>query len=113
VSLLNDLSSEVTIRTLPLFLANVLDVRTGLIGLIEGIAESTATFGVAVGEQLHRALEIGEEHGDLLALALEGGLGGEDLLGQVLGGIAVRRTRRCARSAGNGMSAGVAELGRG
>jgi len=43
VTLLNDLSSEVTIRTLPLFLANVLGVRTGIIGLIEGIAESTAT----------------------------------------------------------------------
>jgi MFS family permease len=43
VSLLNDLSSEVAVRTLPLFLANVLGVRTTIIGLIEGIAESTAT----------------------------------------------------------------------
>lgn len=43
VTLLNDLSSEVAVRTLPLFLANVLGVRTGIIGLIEGIAESTAT----------------------------------------------------------------------
>lgn len=43
VSLLNDLSSEVTVRTLPLFLANVLGVKTGIIGFIEGIAESTAT----------------------------------------------------------------------
>lgn len=43
VSLLNDFSSEVAVRTLPLFLANVLGVRTGIIGLIEGIAESTAT----------------------------------------------------------------------
>jgi MFS family permease len=43
VSLLNDLSSEVAVRTLPLYLANVLGVRTGVIGLIEGIAESTAT----------------------------------------------------------------------
>jgi len=43
VSLLNDLSSEVAVRTLPLFLANVLGVRIGIIGLIEGIAESTAT----------------------------------------------------------------------
>jgi MFS family permease len=43
VTLLNDLSSEVTIRTLPLFLANVLGVRAGIIGLIEGIAESAAT----------------------------------------------------------------------
>ena len=43
MSLLNDISSEVTVRTLPLFLANVLGVKTGIIGLIEGLAESTAT----------------------------------------------------------------------
>ena len=34
VTLLNDLSSEVAVRTLPLFLANVLGVKAGLIGLI-------------------------------------------------------------------------------
>jgi len=43
VSLFTDFSSEVAIRTLPLFLANVLGVKTSIIGLIEGIAESTAT----------------------------------------------------------------------
>lgn len=43
VSLLNDLSSEVAVRTLPFFLANVLGVRASIIGLIEGVAESTAT----------------------------------------------------------------------
>ena len=43
VTLLNDLSSEVVIRTLPLFLSNVLGVKTGIIGLIEGIADSTST----------------------------------------------------------------------
>ncbi|HZD41459.1 MAG TPA: MFS transporter [Terriglobales bacterium] len=43
VTLLNDLSSEVTVRTLPLFLANVLGVGTAIIGFIEGVAESTAT----------------------------------------------------------------------
>jgi len=43
VTLLNDLSSEVAVRTLPLFLANVLGVKAGIIGFIEGIAESTAT----------------------------------------------------------------------
>lgn len=43
VSLLNDFSSEVAVRTLPLFLSNVLGVKIGIIGLIEGIAESTAT----------------------------------------------------------------------
>jgi MFS family permease len=43
VTLLNDLSSEVAVRTLPLFLANVLGVKVGIIGFIEGLAESTAT----------------------------------------------------------------------
>lgn len=43
VSLFTDFSSEVAIRTLPLFLANVLGVKTSIIGLVEGIAESTAT----------------------------------------------------------------------
>jgi MFS family permease len=43
VTLLNDLSSEVAVRTLPLFLANVLGVKASVIGLIEGLAESTAT----------------------------------------------------------------------
>jgi hypothetical protein len=28
--------------------------------------------GVAVGKQFHRTLDIGEQHGDLLALTLEG-----------------------------------------
>lgn len=43
VTLLNDFSSEITVRTLPLFLVNILGAKTGLVGLIEGIAESTST----------------------------------------------------------------------
>jgi MFS family permease len=43
VSLLNDFSSEITVRILPLFLSNVLGVKTAVIGLIEGVADSTAT----------------------------------------------------------------------
>ena len=57
------------------------------------VEELARLFGVAVGEQLHRALEIGEEDGDLLALAFEGGLGREDLLGEVLRGCTARRGR--------------------
>ena len=41
--------------------------------LEHGVEELARLLGVAVGEQLHRALEVGEEHGDLLALALERG----------------------------------------
>lgn len=42
-SFLTDLSSEMVIHLLPLFLANVLGVRTLTIGLIEGVAETTAS----------------------------------------------------------------------
>jgi len=38
-----DVSSEMVINILPLFLANVLGVQTGIIGLIEGLAETTAS----------------------------------------------------------------------
>src|SRR5918911_1580603 len=42
-SLLNDISSEMLLNLIPFFLANILGVRTALIGLIEGIAETTAS----------------------------------------------------------------------
>jgi MFS family permease len=38
-----DVSSEMVVNILPLFLANVLGVQTSIIGLIEGIAEATAS----------------------------------------------------------------------
>jgi len=38
-----DISSEMVINILPLFLSNVLGVKTNVIGLIEGIAEATAS----------------------------------------------------------------------
>ena len=43
-SFLTDISSEMIQNVLPLFLANVLGVRTATIGLIEGVAASTASF---------------------------------------------------------------------
>lgn len=42
-SFLTDISSDMIINLIPLFLANVLGAKTGVIGLIEGIAESTAS----------------------------------------------------------------------
>ena len=42
-SFLMDVSSEMILNVLPLFLANVLGVGTAVIGLIEGVAESTAS----------------------------------------------------------------------
>jgi MFS family permease len=42
-SLLTDISSEMIFNLIPLFLANVLGVGTAVIGLIDGIAETTAS----------------------------------------------------------------------
>ncbi len=42
-SLFMDISSEMVINIVPLFLANVLGVQTSIIGLIEGIADATAS----------------------------------------------------------------------
>ena len=43
VSFLTDVSSEMIFTIMPLFLANVLGVGTAVIGLIEGVADSTGT----------------------------------------------------------------------
>ena len=42
-SFLTDISSEMVVNLLPLFLVGVLGVSTGVVGLIEGIAETTAS----------------------------------------------------------------------
>jgi MFS family permease len=42
-SLLTDVSSEMILNLLPLYLMNVLRVRTALVGVIEGVAETTAS----------------------------------------------------------------------
>ncbi len=42
-SFLTDISTEMIVHLIPLFLANVLGVRTVTIGLIEGVAETTAS----------------------------------------------------------------------
>jgi MFS family permease len=42
-SFLTDISSEMLVNVIPLFLANVLGAKTAIIGLIEGIAETTAS----------------------------------------------------------------------
>ena len=38
-----DVSSEMVVNILPLFLANVLGIKTNIIGIIEGVAEATAS----------------------------------------------------------------------
>jgi hypothetical protein len=47
------------------------------------VENCTSLLGVAVGEQLHGAFQVGEEHRDLLPLAFEGGFGYQDFLDEV------------------------------
>lgn len=52
-----DISSEMVINILPLFLSNVLGIRTNIIGIIEGVAEATASllkvFSGWLSDRLH------------------------------------------------------------
>lgn len=52
-----DISSEMVINLLPLFLANTLGIKTNIIGLIEGVAESTSSllklFSGWLSDKLH------------------------------------------------------------
>jgi hypothetical protein len=64
----------------------------------DGIEDLARLFRIAIREQFHRALQIREQHRDLLALAFEGGLGSEDLLGEVLGRVGIRSRRRLDRA---------------
>ena len=59
--------------------------------LEDGIQELPRFLGIAVGQQLHGALQVREQHRDLLALALEGGLRRENALGEVLGRVRLGR----------------------
>lgn len=43
VSLLNDLGSELLVRLIPLYIQGVLGASMGVVGTVEGVAESTAT----------------------------------------------------------------------
>jgi len=82
--------------------------------LKHGVQDLARLLGITIREQLHRALEVGEEHGDLLAFALEGALGGENLLGKVFWGVRRRRgelhRRRGRRHHAYGLAAFLAEL---
>jgi hypothetical protein len=52
--------------------------------------ERSGIVGLPVGEPRERSLRGGEQHGDLLALALQGTPRSEDLLGQMRGSIVER-----------------------
>ena len=68
--------------------------------LQHGIEQLAGVFGVAVSQQLHGGLQVSEEDGDLLSLALEDGLGREDPLGEVLGDIRLGRAEPRLNGAG-------------
>ena len=51
------------------------------------VEELPGVLGIAVGQEFHGALEIGKQHGDLLALAFQGTAGGEDLLREIGWGV--------------------------
>jgi hypothetical protein len=59
--------------------------------LEDRVEDLARLLGIAVGQQLHGALEVGEEYGYLLALTFEGALRSQDLLGEVLGRVGLRR----------------------
>src|SRR5262249_37655433 len=66
---------------------------------------------IAVREQLHGTLEVGEKNRDLLALTLERALRGENPFREVLGCVAIRRGEpRCSKSSSDGLSALEAKL---
>jgi len=44
-------------------------------------------FGIAGSQQFHGTRQVGKQHRNLFLLALEGALGREDLLGQMLGSV--------------------------
>jgi hypothetical protein len=48
-------------------------------------------FRITVGQELHGALQVGKQYGDLLALAFEGGLGGEDFFREIGGHVSAGR----------------------
>jgi hypothetical protein len=60
------------------------------------IEDLPCLFGVAIGQQLRGAFEVGEEHRHLLALAFERGPGLQDLLGEMVGNVG----RRCPSRVG-------------
>ena len=77
----------------------------------EAIHDPMPLLGVDLLGEIHRPLHVGEKHRHLLALAFEGAARGEDLLGEVTGGIASGIRRRSLRLGFRcRLSAPIAEL---
>jgi hypothetical protein len=77
--------------------------------LQHGIEELPGLFGITVGEQLHRALQIGKQHRDLLTLAFQGTTRGENFLCEIRWGVSERRLLRgLAGHSGGGSGVSIA-----
>ena len=61
------------------------------------IKELLGGFGIEAADEFRRVLEIGKEHGDLLALAFEVGPSRDNFLGEVRRGVGPRPGVRRAR----------------
>jgi hypothetical protein len=81
--------------------------------LEESIHDHMPLFWIELLGEVHRALHVGEQHGHLLALAFQGGLRGEDLLGEVLRGVGAGIALGTGPGRGDVSAAAVAELGAG
>ena len=66
------------------------------------IEEVPGLLRIAVGEQLHGAFEVGEQHSDLFALAFQGAAGGQDLLGEIGRGVGEWSLRGWMHGGGRG-----------
>src|SRR6266568_1868866 len=86
------------------------ELRPTRIRTVHGVENRAGLFGIAIGQELHRSLEIREENRHLLALAFEGALGGEDPVREMLGGVGVGRAKPGLRTFAQPGAAVPAEL---
>ena len=78
------------------------------------VEELARLLGVAVGQQLHRSLQVGKQDGDLLALAFESCFGRQNALRKMLGRVGLGCGEpRCSRRLDQLATALSAELVRG
>ena len=75
--------------------------------LQDGVEELPGLLRVAIGQQFHRALEVGKQHRDLLALAFQGTAGRENLLRKIGGRVGQRGTLLSGGGWGGGRGRGA------
>ena len=70
--------------------------------LLKGIEQRTDLLSVQVLDEVGRALDIGEQDGDLFALAFDRGARAQDFLGKRRGSVEGGGRRACAPASGGG-----------